>query len=261
LVPRITIAALAALGLLAGVVPASATQSASDPNYLPLPVAQRHEIASVSPQTFAAIGAGPHGRHRNVPPRLVSARKLTLHGKPELAYVVADFCPYCAAENWSVAVALSRFGHLHGLTTLSSASDDVYPSTKTISFRYAHYRSRYLAYRAYVNEDANRRQLQPVPRKVRRTWLHYTFGVYPFLDFGGKAIVDGASFSPGVLAHLTRAEIAGDLSHRTSPVAKAINGSANQLTAAICVMTKNTPKRICRSKTIASIERSLPTHH
>ena len=33
-------------------------------------------------------------------------------GSPELFYYGAEYCPYCAAERWSVVIALSRFGTL-----------------------------------------------------------------------------------------------------------------------------------------------------
>ena len=35
---------------------------------------------------------------------------LTSGGKPEILYVGAEYCPYCAAERWAMVVALSRFG-------------------------------------------------------------------------------------------------------------------------------------------------------
>ena len=44
----------------------------------------------------------------------------------------------------------------------------------------------------------------------------------PFIDIGNKAVSSGASYTPGVLSGLTRAEIAGDLSDPTNPATKAI---------------------------------------
>jgi hypothetical protein len=193
------------------------------------------------------VGAGKWHGTRNVPPSLVKLAKLTEHGKPELAYILGEFCPYCAGESWSVAVALSRFGVFHGLTTLTSSAQDRPAGIQTISFRYAHFTSRFLAYDPIVNEDANRKHVESVPPKVRRAWHRYGPDGYPFMDFGGVAVLDVSSFNPKLLAKLTRQQIAADLSHPTRRVAVAIDGTANQLTAAICVMTK----------TIAAIRRSL----
>jgi len=55
-------------------------------------------------------------------------------GKPVVIYVGAEYCPYCAAERWGIAVALSRFGTLSNLSATHSASNDIYPDTQTLSF-------------------------------------------------------------------------------------------------------------------------------
>src|SRR6202020_1508152 len=102
-----------------------------------------------------------------LPPRLTTG-KLASHGKPELAYILAEFCPFCAGESWSVAVALSRFATFHGLTTLVSGAQyepASMRSIRTISFRYSHFRSRYLTYVPIVNEDVNMKPVQSVPPK------------------------------------------------------------------------------------------------
>lgn len=173
--------------------------------------------------------------------------------------IVADFCPYCAAEQWSTAIALSRFGQLHGLTTISSSPTDVDPSTKPVSFRYAKYRSKYLALSAIVNEGVQHQRLQPVPPKIEKAWHHYEHKIiaYPFLDFANKVVVMGPAYDPAVPAGLSRAAIAKQLNDKTSPVATAIDGSANRLTAAICLITKNKPKRVCGTKPIPKIKRHL----
>ena len=35
---------------------------------------------------------------------------LTKNGLPEVLYVGAEYCPFCAAERWALIVALSKFG-------------------------------------------------------------------------------------------------------------------------------------------------------
>ncbi len=39
-----------------------------------------------------------------------SAPPLTIGGKPAIVFVSEESCPFCAAERWSLAVALSHFG-------------------------------------------------------------------------------------------------------------------------------------------------------
>jgi hypothetical protein len=188
-------------------------------------------------------------------PKLAHDTKLSKDGKPELAFLIGEFCPYCAAESWTAAVALSRFGTFHGLTTLASSSEDSAPSIQTVSFRYSRFHSHYLDFDPVVVEDTHMKRVDRVPLKVRAAWRK-TYRGFPFLDFAGKAVLD-RSFDPSLLEKLRRPQIASDLSHPKRPVAQAIEGSANQFTAAICVVTQNRPARICRTKTIATIRRSL----
>ena len=51
-------------------------------------------------------------------------------GKPTVTYVGAEYCPYCAAERWALAVALSRFGTFTHLSATHSAGTDVYPTPR-----------------------------------------------------------------------------------------------------------------------------------
>jgi Domain of unknown function (DUF929) len=239
---------------------ASAGASTPDPNYQPLPKPVVHEVTSVSAATLAVVGVGKRHGGRNVPPSLVHDATLSQHGKPLLDYLIAEWCPFCASESWSVAVALSRFGNVDGLTTLASPARDGLPAIQTVSFRYATFTSKYFAFDPIVYADPDMKRVDSVPVELRKPWHRQGSQGLPFLDFGGKA-VGSTSFLPKLLAHLTRAQIAADLSQPKRRVAKAIDGSANQITAAICVMTGNKPVKICQSKTIAAIEHSLRPYH
>ena len=70
-------------------------------------------------------------------------------GLPELLYVWASYCPFCAAENWALALALSRFGTFSGLSTTHSSATDFAPDTPAISFYRATYTSKYLIFKSY----------------------------------------------------------------------------------------------------------------
>jgi hypothetical protein len=239
------------------------SDAAGTPNYQPLPAKVRHEVTSVPSHVLSAVGTGDRPHAKNIPPSRWHGAYLTKAGKPEVAYILAEFCPYCAAESWSVIVATSRFGTFTNLTTLQSSSTDVDPRTQTISFRYSHFHSRYLTFDSIVNEDMNGKQVEKVPPKVKRAWRQAEGNAmgYPFIDFAGRAVLVRTSFDPHLLHGLSRAQIAGDLTHPSSPIAKAIDGTANQLTGAICIATKNTPKRVCSKGPIPSIEKSLKHLH
>jgi hypothetical protein len=58
-------------------------------------------------------------------------------------------------------------------------------------------------------------------------------GAVPFLDIGNRYVLAGAQYDPQVLAGLSAAQIASQLRDPASPVAKAIDGSARTIIAAI----------------------------
>lgn len=225
--------------------------SRGDANYRPLPTAVTRDLA-VPVAALNAVGAGDG----NQAPTLVSEDRIRENGKPEVAYVVGEFCAYCAGESWSLVVALERFGTFSGLSTLTSSAADIPKNIRSISLRYAHYTSRYLTFDAVVNEDANLKPVEPVPANVKPAWAKAHHG-YPFIDFGGRAVLKYSSFSASVLEGMSRVQIASELAQAARPVSQAIVGTANQLTAAICLATGNQPGKVCGSKTIATIEGSL----
>jgi len=51
-----------------------------------------------------------------------AGQPLTAGGKPEVLYVSTQYCPYCAAENWALLVALGRFGVFSDVSEIRSAS-------------------------------------------------------------------------------------------------------------------------------------------
>ncbi len=184
-------------------------------------------------------------------------------GKPVVTYVGAEYCPYCAAERWALAVALSRFGTLTNLSATHSASDDVYPNTQTLSFYGSSYSSPYVDFQP-VEEATNQvvngsYQTLQTPTAAQSALLakYDSAGSIPFLDIANKYVVTGASFTPQVLQGLTRGQIAAQLADPSSTVAQAIDGTANDITAALCNVTGNQPSSVCSSPAIAAIAKKL----
>jgi len=66
-----------------------------------------------------------------------SGPPLTIGGKPAIVFVSEESCPFCAAERWSLAVALAHFGTWGHLGSTTSSATDVYPNTATLLFRTA----------------------------------------------------------------------------------------------------------------------------
>jgi len=168
---------------------------------------------------------------------------LMIGGKLAIVFVSEESCPFCAAERWPLAVALSHFGTWSHLGATRSSPTDVFPNTATLSFRSASYRSSGLTLRTTELTDNRGRRLQPLTALDTTLIRRYDVppyvnsaaqsGAVPFLDIGNRYILAGAQYSPQVLAGLSQAQIASQLRDPASPVAQAIDGSAKVIIAAI----------------------------
>jgi Domain of unknown function (DUF929) len=223
-----------------------------------LPASVTNNLLNVPVSTLSKVGAGPLDA-TSLPLKPISDTTLTSSGgKPEMLYIGAEFCPYCAAMRWSMAVALSRFGSFGALKGIHSSSSDVYPNTATLTFYKQKYTSQYLTFTPVENETVTHAALQPVTKQQQALWTKYdtTDGStgYPFIYFGGKVIITGPLYSPAVLKGLTWSQIASQLGNSSSTVAQNVNGAANYITAAICKMTNDTPSSVCKAAPVTALE-------
>ncbi len=184
-------------------------------------------------------------------------------GKPLITYIGAEFCPYCAAERWALAVALARFGTFSNLSGTHSSGTDVYPDTQTLSFYRSTFTSPYVDFQA-VEEASNQQvggtyQTLQTPTAAQRALMAKDDpqGSIPFLDIANRYVVTGSSFSPQVLQGLSRNQIAAQLADPSSAVAQAVDGAANAITAAITAVTGNQPSTVANSAAIAAIAQKL----
>jgi hypothetical protein len=184
-------------------------------------------------------------------------------GKPLITYIGAEYCPFCAAERWALAVALSRFGTFENLSGTNSSDSDEFPDTQTLSFYGSSYSSPYVDFQAVeeaTNQpDGSSYQALQAPTAAQSALMaeYDTQGSIPFLDIANRYVITGSSFSPQVLQGLSRSQIAADLANPNSAVAQAIDGTANDITAAIASITGNQPSSVGGSATIAAIEQKL----
>jgi hypothetical protein len=181
-------------------------------------------------------------------PKSTNGAALTSAGKPEVLYVGAEYCPYCAATRWPLTVALSRFGSFSGLdTTYSSDSDSVGPHTPTLSFRDATYTSSYISFVSREQEDGLGKPLQTLTTAENTLFSSLGGSSYPFIDFGNKWYQHGSIYDPAILKGLTPDSVASQLTS-TGTVGATISASADILTAAICKIDGNTPAAVCNAK-------------
>jgi thiol-disulfide isomerase/thioredoxin len=208
---------------------------------------------------------------------LLTATSSTGATLPEVLYVGAEWCPYCAAERWAMIIALSRFGTFSGLGNVSSSSSDVYPNTPTFSFAKSKFTSPYLVfkpvemYNNVINPATNYyTRLQKLTSGESEILAKYESAkyvpgfnypkgeiAYPFLSFGDQFLISGPSYTPAILQGQSRSQIATGLSDPTSPITQAIIASANYLTATLCGLTKDQPASVCTSPGVLAAKKAL----
>ncbi len=239
----------------------SSAPSAAGSSGKPLPASVMANVTSVPASALNSVGKGTV--IQSPPPVTpVSGSPLISGGKPEMLYIGAEYCPYCAAMRWSIAVALSRFGHFTtAIKGLHSSPTDYYPSTPTLTFYKAGYASRYLTFTPVENLTVDKTPLQSLTPAQSAIWAKYEGGAsnegYPFIDFGNKYVIKAPIYDPQVLHGLTWEQVATDLHNPSSPVAQGALGAANYITAAICKITNGKPGSVCGASAITAIQASF----
>jgi thiol-disulfide isomerase/thioredoxin len=222
-----------------------------------LPTSVTKNITTVPASTLNAVGTGSVLSYNPAPLSPISNTPLTVNGKPEMLYIGAEFCPYCAAERWAMAIALSRFGTFSPLHGIHSSSTDTDPNTPTLTFYKSTYTSKYLVFTPVENETVTHALLQTPTSAQQALWNKYNPNSYPFVDIGNKYVIKAPSYDPQTLAGLTWAQVAADLHNPSSAAAQGADGTANLITAAICKMTGGQPGSVCTAAGVVKASGSL----
>jgi thiol-disulfide isomerase/thioredoxin len=241
-----------------------------------------NKVTSVSPSVLDKVGGGDISSSLFIPGSKIpsatvsqgsyfattNGTPLTQNGKPEVLYVGAEYCPFCAAERWPMVIALSRFGTFSGLRTIHSSSSDAYPNTPTWTFYGSTYTSKYVSFTP-VEETTNEREgnssnpdvpyvtLQTPTAAEQALVTKYdptenvsgqTYGgAIPFVDIGNKYVQVGdmSPYGPQDLQGKSWDQVAAALADPSSTIGKGADASANYLTAGICSLTHNQPASAC----------------
>lgn len=255
--------ALTGIAVVIALFAALVIAKAADRGTAPAPVAATTATAAqvvqqathVPASVFTAIGTGGTGGATAQAQPITGGAPLTAGGKPEVLYLGAEYCPYCAAERWPLVLALSRFGTFTGLALTESTGSDVYPNTNTFTFLNAHYTSAYLTFTSVELYDRADNPLQTPTAAQQQLLTDYGQGGIPFIDLGGKSMLRSSGYSPQTLAGLDWTQIADKLTGDTaSPVTRAIVGTANRITANLCGLTGNQPAPVCTAPEVKALE-------
>jgi Domain of unknown function (DUF929) len=234
------------------------------------PASVINDITHVPASVLNSVGRGDADSLKTV----TNGKPLTVNGKPEVLFIGAEYCPYCGAERWAIAVAMSRFGTLAGLRFIHSSSTDVYPSTPTLTYHTSTYSSKYIAFTPVewysevpdsstptgyaVLQAPTSAQLAIFTKLDAPPYITANYaGSYPFVDIGGKYLDIGAQYDPQVLHGMTWAQVAAALHDPSSAVAQGADGAANTITAAICKVTGGKPGNVCTSPAVTKASGAL----
>jgi hypothetical protein len=223
----------------------------------PAPPSVLAAVTSVPLATLAKVGR-PYGLNG---PQKVDSPSPVLTGpgeKPEVLYVGAEYCPFCAAERWALTVALSHFGVFGNLKVTHSSTVDAFPDTQTLSYYGSTFTSEHLDF-VSVELESNQpvgdhyqplQHLSTAESSLVSTYDREPYtgepGAIPFIDIANRFVSVGAGYDPSLLGGLSSDQIAGALSDPRSPVAQAIDGTANLLIDAISKATGAQPIRLSR---------------
>jgi Domain of unknown function (DUF929) len=257
LTPYLIIVLIAVLGVVAYYIFTQSEVTGGSPLIgKPVDPAILAQLAGVSQQTLNFIGPGGTGSV----PTANSSVLLTLNGKPEVLYIGAEYCPFCAAERWALIVALEHFGNFSGLTYMQSApSPESYPNTSTFTFKDSTFTSNYIAFVPVEQYDRTDSPLMTAtPSQLGLMSLYDSNQQIPFIDIGNKYTIVGSQVTPSVLREGGSATgvpynwttIAGQLDVQTSTIAVSVDGAANRLIAAICKIDGNMPASTCNQASL-----------
>ncbi|MHB1525287.1 MAG: DUF929 family protein [Candidatus Dormibacteria bacterium] len=252
----------------------TAGNGGQDTQVLAAPASVVAAITHVPTRTLTQVGTGDI----NNPPQpiKVSTPKLTQNGKPEVLYIGAEYCPYCALLRWSLVGALSRFGKFSNLQIIRGSATD--PAGQNIAtFTFAHgvtYSSPYVSFvtrEMYSNVPTTSNSVGYLPFEALTKQESQIFNTvcsgpsgpgFPCVDYGGLSAQVGTESAPPSqpgppgLQGYDWQQIANFLSKPSSVPAKMILGGINYDTAALCQLTGNKPGSVCNTSLIQQLEKT-----
>jgi len=199
-----------------------------------------------------------------------NAPHLSSGGLPEIMYIGADYCPYCAGERWALVLALSKFGTFNGLRGTSSSSTDINPSTPTFTFYGSTYTSKYLTFATDELETNTDQPLQsPTAQenKIINTWdvSPYTTenGSIPFVYLAGRYVVTGVQYDASPIQEMNFQDAVPVMTSGTSAVSKHVDAAAGYLVGDFCALTHDQPASVCSQvpSSLIGITTSTVTGH
>jgi hypothetical protein len=251
----------------------SPTSSPTTETFNPAPSSLVSTLASVPRTVYDAVGIGsptapvtplrPTTGDGNAPLWVTTADGG--RHEPVVYFYGAEFAPYAAAQRWPLVLALSRFGTFRQLGLMQSSPSTAFSNLSTFTFYDSDYSSKYVALQSVeryssLNPTGARYLSLQVP-DTRQSAAVADYGqsanTFPLLDVANRYVLEGASFTPGVLVGLTQDQIAGDLTSPLSPLTQAVVSAANEISASICAVDGQNPTNVCLSRGVEAADDAL----
>ena len=183
----------------------------------------------------------------------VSKEPMMRDGKLFVFFMGAEYCPFCAAERWSIVRGLQKFGQWNGLKqTMSAARDEPFLNLPTYDFTEATYTSSHIE---FVARELKNREFKPL-QKLQKTEekLVRKFNPekeIPFLLVGGRFMQVGSGFSPKIFIGHTFRQTETELKKIESEIRKTIDAEGNIIAALLCV--SGLPPELCKETGLAEL--------
>lgn len=223
---------------------------------------------AISAASVAKVGAVPvkdlaanakAEASQTAPPQKLPAKNalLTSGGKPEILYIGAEYCPYCAAERWAMVMALSKFGAFSDLRGTTSSGTDVYPNTPTFSFVRSKYTSKYLSFvpveletnipsgNSYTTLQAMTSQESAIISKWDVAPYTQQAGGIPFVYLAGRYILTGPQYVATKLPGMQFTNVVPYMTSDKNADSKDAESAAGYLVGDFCALTHNQPANVC----------------
>jgi len=253
------VVALIAVVVVLKVTGGSTTKSgSSDPGTFALTPSM---ISKVEDVPVSALVAAAKSAPAEVSPAQAlpsTAVAISSDGKPEILYMGAEYCPFCAAERWALVMALSKFGTFTGLRGTTSSAIDTNPSTPTFSFYGSTYKSPYISfvpveletntYSASLGGYPTLQTPTSSQNALMAKWdvAPYTTedGSIPFVYLNGKYLITGAQYVATAISGKSFEDAVPYMTSGTNPTSREAEAAAGYLIGEILAITHDQPASV-----------------
>jgi thiol-disulfide isomerase/thioredoxin len=237
----------------------NSTKSAStDPGTFALTPSMLSQVEDVPVSTLVAAAKSAPADSSPAQALPSTAEAITSDGKPEILYMGAEYCPFCAAERWAMVMALSKFGTFTNLKGTTSSAIDTNPSTPTFSFYGSTYKSPYISfdpveletntYSASLGGYPTLQTPTSSQNALMAKWdvAPYTSqpGSIPFMYMNGKYLVTGAQYDASAISGKSFQTAVPYMTSGTNPTSREAEAVAGYLVGEILTITHDQPASV-----------------